>query len=46
MSDATDNKSFGSALTSMNEIRKRIYCIVGDVFILFYNWLYNITYDV
>ena len=36
MSDATDNKSFGSGLTKMSEVRKRIYYILDDIFIFFY----------
>ena len=32
MSNATDNNSFGSLLTAMNEVYKLIYYIVGDIY--------------
>ena len=44
MSAATDNKSFGSGLTSINEVRKRIDYIADDIFIFFYWYMYHILY--
>ena len=34
MSDAANNKSFGSGLTAINEVRKRIYYMLDDIFVL------------
>ena len=36
MSNATNNKAFGLGLTSINEVRKRIYYIVDERFVFFY----------
>ena len=36
MSDATHNKSFGSRVTAINEVHKRIYYSVDDIFVFFY----------
>ena len=36
MSDATHNKSFGSGLTGINEVSKRIDCILDDIFVSLY----------
>ena len=36
MSDATNNKSFGFGLKSINEMLKRIYFILDNIFIFFY----------
>ena len=36
MSDVTNNKSFGSRLTAINEVCKRIDYILDHVFIFFY----------
>ena len=33
MSDATDNKSFGSGLTAINEVRKCIFYINYDIIV-------------
>ena len=42
MWDATHNKYFGlGLLTDINELHKRIYYIVGNIFVLFYQWLYD-----
>ena len=46
MSDATDNKSFGSGLTAINAVRKRIDYILGDIYFFLYQCLYDIAYDV
>ena len=35
MSDAAHNKSFGQGLTAINEVRKRIYNILDDIFVFF-----------
>ena len=44
---ATQNKSFGLGLTAINEVRKRIYFILDDIYIFFYWWLYDVlVYDV
>ena len=34
-SDATNNKSFGSELTAINEVRKRIDYTLNDIFVFF-----------
>ena len=39
--NATDNKSFGSVLTAINEVRKHIYYKVANIFVFFYQWLYD-----
>ena len=36
MCDVTDNKSFGSGLTSIDKVRKCIYYILDDIFVFFY----------
>ena len=36
MSDVTGNKSFGLVLTAINELRKRIYYILDDIYFFFY----------
>ena len=46
MSDATNNKSFGSGLPSINEECKCIFYMTYDIILFFYLWLYGITYDV
>ena len=46
MSDATNNKSFGLVLRASNEVCKRIYYIIDDIFVFFYQWLYDIVYGV
>ena len=33
MGDATNNKSFGSVLTAINEVRKRKDFILDDIFV-------------
>ena len=39
MSNATDNKSFGSGLTAINEVSKRIAYITYDKMFSFCRWL-------
>ena len=46
MSNGTDNKSFGSGLIAVNEVRKRMFYITYDIIVFFYLWLYDIVYDV
>ena len=46
MSDATNNKSFGLGLAAINEVQKRIYYVIDNIFVFFYRWLYNMVYDV
>ena len=36
MSDATNNRSFGSGLTAINEVHKRIDYILDEIFVFFY----------
>ena len=36
MSDATDNKSFGSGLTAINEVRKRIVYMTYEIILFFF----------
>ena len=36
MINATDKKSFGLVLTAINEVRKRIYYILDNKFVFFY----------
>ena len=35
MNNETNNKSFGSGLKGINEVRKRIDYIVADIFVFF-----------
>ena len=35
MWDATHNKSFGSVLKAINEVRKRIYYVLDNIFVFF-----------
>ena len=43
----THNKSFGSVLTAIIEVRKRIDYIFDDIFVSFYWWMYDVVvYDV
>ena len=37
MCDATDNKSFGSGLTTINEVYKRIVYITYEIFLSYSN---------
>ena len=46
MSDATDNKSFGSGLKAINEVCEHIVYITHDIIVFFYRLLYGIVYDV
>ena len=47
MSDATHNKSFGSGLTAIIDVRKRINYILDNIFVFVYQWLNNVVvYDV
>ena len=46
MSNATDNKSFGPGLTSINEVRNYIVYLTYDMIIFFWQLLYNILYNV
>ena len=46
MCDTTHNKSFGLGLTDINEMLKRIYYILDNIYILFYQWLYDVVYDI
>ena len=39
MFNATNNKSYGSGLTYLNEICKRIVSIIGDIIVFFYRWV-------
>ena len=36
MSDVTNNKTFGSGLTAITEVRKPIDCILDNIFVSFY----------
>ena len=45
MSNVTNNKSFGLGLTAINEVHKRIYCMLDGIFVFFYQWFYYIVYD-
>ena len=39
MYDATNNTPYGSGLTYVNEVRKRIVYILDNVIVIFYSWL-------
>ena len=36
MSDATKNKALGLGINAINDVRKRIDCIIDDKYIFFY----------
>ena len=42
MCDVTHHNSFGSGLTDVTKVRKRIVYILDEIFVLFYQGLYNI----
>ena len=46
MSDATDNNSSGLGLMAINALRKFIEYILDNIFVFFYQLLYDIVYDV
>ena len=41
----THNKSFGSELTAINELHRRIYYILDEIFILFYQCLSDLRIE-
>ena len=45
MCDATHNKSFGSGLAPINEVRKRIYYILDYIFVFFCPYLSDLRIE-
>ena len=41
MCDATHNNSFGSGVTAINKVCKRIVYMNYDIIVFFYQWLYS-----